>query len=145
MALIPLEQEVELVKSYLAIEQVRFGKRLTISFCIETDANPLIPPLIVQPLVENAVKHGVYPKRAGGTIQISITKTERETLIVVSDDGVGMTPDKIQSLLNDKKAEEVGIGIQNINKRLQKYYGDGLNIQSNINQGTIITVRIPNQ
>lgn len=145
MALIPLEQEVDLVKSYLAIEQVRFGKRLNISFCIETDANPLIPPLIVQPLVENAVKHGVYPKRAGGTIQISIKKAERETLIVVSDDGVGMTTDKIQSLLNDKKAEEVGIGIQNINKRLQKYYGDGLNIQSNINQGTIITVRIPTQ
>ncbi|QJW45799.1 response regulator [bacterium BFN5] len=145
LALIPLEQEIDLVKSYLAIEQVRFGKRLIISFCIDSDVNPLIPPLIVQPLVENAVKHGVYPKREGGMIQISIKKRERETLIVVSDDGVGMTPDKIQCLLNNKKAEEVGIGIQNIDKRLQKYYGHGLMIQSNINQGTMITVRIPNR
>lgn len=145
MSLIPLEQELDLIKSYLAIEQVRFGKRLKIVFCIETAANPLILPLILQPLVENAVKHGVYPKREGGTVQILIKKVEEETVITVSDDGVGMTPDKVESLLSNKKAQEVGIGLQNINKRLQKHYGHGLSIQSTIDKGTIITVRIPDK
>jgi sensor histidine kinase YesM len=145
MALIPLEQELDLVKSYLAIEQVRFGKRLQVVFCIKTDSNPLIPPLILQPLVENAVKHGVYPKREGGTVQISIEKAEKETIIIVTDDGVGMTSNKLEHLLNDKKAQEVGVGIQNINKRLQKHYGYGLIIQSSINKGTTITVKIPNK
>lgn len=145
MALIPLEQELELVKSYLAIEQVRFGKRLHIVFCIETDSNPLIPPLIIQPLVENAVKHGVYPKRAGGTVQISIKKAEKGIIIMVADDGVGMTPNKLECLLNDKNVQEVGIGIQNTNKRLQKNYGYGLDIQSSINNGTTITIKIPNK
>lgn len=143
MELIPLEQELDLIKSYLAIEQVRFGKRLQIVFHIETDFNPLIPPLILQPLVENAVKHGVYPKREGGTVQITIKKTTEETIITVADDGIGMAPDKLECLLHDKKAQELGIGLQNINKRLQKHYGHGLNIQSDIDEGTIITVTIP--
>jgi len=145
MDLIPLDQELDLIKSYLAIEQVRFGKRLHIVFCIETDSNPLIPPLILQPLVENAVKHGVYPKRAGGTVQISIKTVANDTVIVVTDDGVGMTSEKVACLFSDKKTQEVGIGLQNIHKRLQKHYGYGLNIQSNINQGTTITVKISNQ
>ncbi|WP_378956200.1 ATP-binding protein [Pelosinus sp. sgz500959] len=143
MDLIPLEQELDLIKSYLAIEQVRFGKRLHIIFGIETNSNPLIPPLILQPLVENAVKHGVYPKREGGTIQILIKNDGQDTLIVVTDDGVGMTSDKVEYLLNGKKAQEIGIGLENIHKRLQKHYGYGLDIQSDINKGTTITVKIP--
>lgn len=145
MALIPLEQELDLIKSYLAIEQVRFGKRLNIVYRIETNANPLIPSLILQPLVENAVKHGVYPKRQGGTVQISIKRVEEETIIIVADDGVGIPPSKLEALLNDKKAQEVGIGLQNINKRLQKHYGYGLNIQSSTDKGTTITLIIPDK
>ncbi|WP_268042385.1 ATP-binding protein [Clostridium aestuarii] len=145
MALIPLEQELELVKSYLAIEQVRFGKRLHSVFCIETDFNPLILPLILQPLVENAVKHGVYPKREGGTVQISIKEDEEGIIIIVADDGVGMTSKKLESLLNDKNMQKVGIGLQNTNKRLQKNYGHGLDIQSSLNKGTTITIKIPNK
>ncbi|MEN6566205.1 MAG: ATP-binding protein [Veillonellales bacterium] len=143
MALIPLEQELDLIQSYLAIEQVRFGKRLQVAFSIETDANPLMPPLILQPLVENAVKHGVYPKREGGTVRITIQKAEKETVIVVADDGVGMAPGQLSRLLNDRDAQEVGIGLRNIQKRLQKHYGRGLDIQSEIGRGTTITVRIP--
>lgn len=145
MALIPLEQEIDLVKSYLVIEQVRFGKRLQVDFCIETDSNPLIPPLILQPLVENAVKHGIYPKREGGNIRITIKKVEEETVIIVADNGVGINLDKLECLLNDKKAQEIGIGLQNINKRMKKHYGYGLDIKSQINTGTIITIKIPNK
>lgn len=141
--LIPLEQELELIKTYLAIEQVRFGKRLRVDFCIEKNSNPHIPPLILQPLVENAVKHGVCTNREGGTVLISVKQTEKETIIVINDDGVGMPSDKIQMLLNDKKAQEAGSGIQNINKRLKRHYGDGLEIQSDISQGTTVTVKIP--
>lgn len=145
MALIPLEQELDLIQSYLAIEQVRFGKRLHVAFCIETDANPLMPPLILQPLVENAVKHGVYPKREGGTVRISIQKAEQGTIIIVADDGVGMAPEQLACVLNDKNAQEVGIGLRNIYKRLQKHYGYGLDIQSEIGRGTTITVKIPDE
>lgn len=143
LELIPLKQELDLVQSYLAIEQVRYGKRLRIEYDIETNANPLIPPLILQPLVENAVKHGVYPKRNGGTVRISIKEVNGETVICVADDGVGMASAKLECLLNDKDAQEVGIGLKNIHKRLLKHYGCGLDIQSSLNQGTIVTVKIP--
>lgn len=145
MELIPLEQELDLLKSYLTIEQIRFGNRLNVNFCIESEANPLIPPLILQPLVENAVKHGVYPKSEGGTVKISIKDAREETIITIADDGVGIEPNKIECLLNDKDAKEVGIGLQNINKRMQKHYGYGLMVQSSINKGTTITVKIPNK
>lgn len=145
MNLIPLEQELDLIKSYLAIEQVRFGKRLNVEFKIDTDLKLLIPPLILQPLVENAVKHGVYPKREGGTVQITIKKSAAETNIIVADDGVGIAPDKIECLLKDKTAADAGIGLSNINKRLHRHYGYGLNVQSSLGKGTIITVNIPDK
>ncbi|MGC7871968.1 histidine kinase [Desulfosporosinus sp. SYSU MS00001] len=144
MELIPLDQELELVKSYLAIEQVRFGKRLEVEYHVEPNTNPLIPPLILQPLVENAVKHGVYPQRQGGIVRISIKNVDQITVISVTDDGVGMAPEKVKRLLNDKGAQELGVGLRNIQKRLQKHYGYGLEVESIINGGTTIKVKIPN-
>ncbi|WP_170932593.1 sensor histidine kinase [Desulfosporosinus sp. FKB] len=144
MELIPLDQELDLVKSYLAIEQVRFGKRLEVEYHVEPNTNPFIPPLILQPLVENAVKHGVYPQRQGGIVRISIKNVDQETVISVTDNGVGMTADKVKHLLNDEGAQEVGVGLRNIQKRLQKHYGYGLEVQSIINKGTTVTVKIPN-
>ncbi|WP_088186577.1 sensor histidine kinase [Desulfosporosinus sp. FKA] len=144
MELIPLDQELDLVKSYLAIEQVRFGERLEVEYHVEPNTNPLIPPLILQPLVENAVKHGVYPQRKGGIVRISIKNVDQETVISVTDNGVGMAPDKLKRLLNDEDAQEVGVGLRNIQKRLQKHYGYGLEVQSSINNGINVTVKIPN-
>lgn len=145
MNLIPLEQELDLIRSYLAIEKVRFGKRLNIVFDIDADLKLLIPPLILQPLVENAVKHGVYPKREGGTIQITIKETAEAANIIVADDGVGILPDKVECLLKDKNVAEAGIGLSNINKRLQRHYGYRLDIQSSLGKGTVITVKIPHK
>jgi signal transduction histidine kinase len=145
MEMVPLAQELDLVKSYLAIVQARFGKRMKFVLSVEPDANPLIPPLILQPLVENAVKHGVYPKRAGGTIRITVQKVPAGTVIVVADDGVGMAPEKLAAILRDKKGQAVGIGLQNIDKRLKRHYGAGLDITSVPGKGTAVVVTIPDR
>jgi two-component sensor histidine kinase len=145
MEMVPLSQELDLVKSYLAIVQARFGERLKFVLSVEPGADPLIPPLILQPLVENAVKHGVYPKRAGGTIRITVKKVSAATVIVVADDGVGIAPDKLAALRRDEKGQAVGIGLQNIDKRLKKHYGAGLDIRSLPGKGTAVVVTIPDE
>ncbi len=142
MEMVPLAQELDIIKSYLAIEQVRFGKRLKVILSVEPDVDPLIPPLILQPLVENAVKHGVYPRRTGGTIRITVKKVPAGTVIVVADNGVGMTAEKLASALQDKKGQAVGIGLRNIDQRLKKHYGTGLSVTSAPGRGTAVVVTI---
>jgi signal transduction histidine kinase len=140
--LIPLEKELDLVKSYLAIEKARFNERLSVIYNIEEGINIEIPPLILQPIVENAVKHGIQPRRKGGTIEISIRKVDPDVIMEISDDGVGMTREEVDTILGGVK-KETGIGLQNVNKRLINYYGHGLIITSEADRGTTVTMRIP--
>lgn len=134
---VPLERELELVRAYLAIEQLRFGQRLTVHYTIDEDAHILLPPLILQPIVENAVRHGIGQKPEGGTVNIIISKREWGVEIVVEDDGTGMDEDKLQLLMTGKPS---GVGIHNVNRRLQMRYGRSLEIVSQPNKGTKITI-----
>jgi two-component system sensor histidine kinase LytS len=137
--IITVEEEMKHVEAYLEIEQARFGNKLR----VETDIDPTawkqqIPGLILQPIVENAVKHGLLPKKEGGTIRIFIGKENGALTIRVTDDGVGFTP-------HAKAPPLSGIGLQNVRGRLQSLYGKpyDVTIEPNPQGGTVCTITIP--
>ncbi|MBO1005716.1 hybrid sensor histidine kinase/response regulator [Pseudogracilibacillus auburnensis] len=139
---VPLNHELELVRSYLYIEKERFGDRLQIQWDIDEDVIIDIPPLSIQPLVENAVRHGVLKKITGGTIWIRIKKQEEFILVSIKDNGIGMAEELLSQVLDDS-TERSGIGLPNTSRRLQRIFGDGLNIYSSPNQGTEVSFKIP--
>lgn len=140
--IVPLKDELELVRSYLYIEQERFKERLTVEWEIEEGLSVLVPPLSIQTLVENAVQHGVLKRPQGGTIQIQVKKQHHYVKISIADNGVGMTEDKIEQLLSAKTENNQGIGVPNTDKRLKQLYGQGLMITSTLNQGTVVSFMI---
>lgn len=141
---IDLYEEIEHVKSYIEIEKVRFGHKLEVIFDIPKDLNCKIPPLILQPIVENAINHGIFERLEGGTVYIKAIEGEDYITLVVEDDGVGIEEAHLNQLLNEQRKND-SIGLINVNKRLGNQYGEGygLNIQSTFNEGTIVTMKIP--
>lgn len=141
--LITIKEEIQRIEAYLKIEEARFGDKLKVVFHLEGSLEEEMPPLIIQPLVENAVKHGINKSVNGGCVEISVTDNESEILIKVSDDGIGMTNDKLKKIL--KFDESCGIGFANVYKRLKTLYGDRatMNVESHVGTGTIIEVVIP--
>ncbi|UQZ34037.1 histidine kinase [Paenibacillus sp. PK3_47] len=137
-----IDKELELVRSYLALEKARFDDRLNIEFHVQEGIRELIPPLSIQPLVENAVNHGLMRKEAGGTVRLSISLHPGMLVVAVSDDGVGMSPERIAEVLAYDRPEG-GIGLRNIQRRLLKIYGTGLAIVSTPGMGTTISYAIP--
>nr|WP_306566827.1 ATP-binding protein [Paenibacillus elgii] len=103
----------------------------------------LLPPLSIQPLVENAVRHGLLSQIKGGTIRIRIARQEGVIHIEVADDGKGMEPDKVEQLLNPAAKSKRGIGLSNTNRRLTQLYGQGLSIHSKLNEGTTVSFVVP--
>lgn len=138
----PIKKEMDLVKTYVAIEKERFGDRLNIEYDIDENIDIKIPSLVIQPIVENSIRHGILSKIDGGNIKLSIYKDGEEVIIKVKDDGVGIESHRLTNLL-DGKDEKAGVGVKNINSRLIKSYGSGLNIVSNLNQGTEVIIRVP--
>ncbi|MBO9606156.1 MAG: response regulator [Paenibacillaceae bacterium] len=138
--LVPFEREMELVTAYLAIEQLRFGSRLAVRLEIEAGFQCMLPPLALQPIVENAVRHGIGPKPSGGTLRIAACRREGGAEITVEDDGVGIGEELLRVLREGRAA---GVGIGNVNRRLQLVYGDGLDIRSTAGKGTQIRMHIP--
>lgn len=136
---IALKEEIELIKSYLTIEKVRFGDRLEVVYDIDENIDITVPCLIFQPLVENAVKHGLKDNIKGVKIQILVKKMDNYISLQVKDNGKGIDEDTLFKLL---KQESTGVGINNTSKRLKLYYDTDLIIKSS-NQGTCITIRIP--
>lgn len=133
---IPFEQELLHVRSYLALEQQRFQDRLTVTYEINV-MDFSLPPLTVQPVVENAVRHGVLKRAEGGTITIRTMETDTTYMVMVTDNGVGVP---------QKQKEDDGhshIGIENVRERLISLCDGTLNIQSTPGIGTTVTITIP--
>jgi hypothetical protein len=131
---IPLAEEMRIVRAYLEIEALRLGDRLRIEIEVEAAAEPvLIPVLSVQPLVENAVKHGIAGRAAGGSVRLTARATEQCLIVEVKDDGGGFS-----------KGSAGGVGLENVRKRLQLCYGDeaALRIESS-SRGSKITFQVP--
>ena len=131
---IPLTQELDYVNSYLKLEQQRFGDLLSVKYNFKTLA-PLIPSLSLQPLVENAVRHGIRRKENGGTVIISSIEDEHSFYIIVEDNGIGFDTDIMFSKNH--------VGIENVRKRLQMVCNGRLEIESTIGVGTKVTMIIP--
>lgn len=133
---IPFVKELEHVKNYAEIEKLRFGDRLNIEYEIDAE-NFTIPPLTVQPIVENAIKHGVNQKAEGGTVKIRTYETGSYNVICVEDDGVGYD---VNEEKNDGRSH---VGVTNIKKRLEVMLDAYIEIESKIGEGTTVTVKIP--
>ncbi len=140
---VSIYKEIEHIRSYLEIEKARFGEKLHVDFSIPSTLNCSIPPFLLQPIVENAVKHGIMVRRNGGKIKITAKADRRGTTITVRDNGVGIDKEQVAWLLRDD--EMVNSALKNINRRLTVKYGDssGLFITSKPGSGTAVTVRIP--
>ncbi|RJE87480.1 response regulator [Paenibacillus sp. 1011MAR3C5] len=139
--LVQLDRELELVRAYLYIEQERFGERLNVEWDIRADSGTMVPPLSIQPLVENAVNHGILKKAKGGTIAIQAEKHSGGTRIAIRDDGAGMSPTTVKRLLEDS-APAGGIGLRNTDRRLKQLYGRGLTITSKPGEGAEVSFHI---
>lgn len=135
--LIPFEKELEHVKNYLYLEQQRFQDRLTVIYDIRT-TDFFVPPLSLQPLVENAVRHGILRKRKGGVIALHTEKTERNAVVRIADNGIGM--ERARALPHPGDHEH--IGIENVRTRLQTMVSGTMEIDSG-DYGTVITISIP--
>jgi LytS/YehU family sensor histidine kinase len=137
--MVPLKDELDFVEKYLEIERTRFGDRLR----VRIDAEPgtldaSIPNFILQPLVENAIKHGIGPKVDGGTVEV-ITWREGELLcLAVRDDGVGVPPDR-------QTAFNTGVGLGNTRSRLEHLYGNlqRFEFEAPAGGGLSVTIEIP--
>ncbi len=138
--LIPIIKELELVDSYIEIEKARFGDRLNFEFVSNDIPELRIPRLVIQPLVENAIQHGIMKKVDGGKVLLKIWQEDRKIYIEIGDDGVGMTEEKWQNII---RGESPGVGVKNIDRRLKKYYGTGLEFTSTVGKGTVIKYYIP--
>ena len=138
---VPLKQELEFIDDYLDIEVVRFGRdKLQIRKQIEPDVlDVMIPSMILQPLLENAIRHGIGPKIEGGTITLRIARSKGQVLIEVLDDGVGIPEQRRPGIL------ESGIGISNVHERLKVLFGQdsSMRIESQAGKGTTIRIEIP--
>lgn len=136
-----LSDEIELVRHYINIEKVRFEERLEVTYDICEDTDIKIPSLILQPIIENAIIHGILPQEQGGLVAVSIKKDNRMLEFKVQDNGTGMTQDRIKTILKNNVTE--GVGLYNINNRLYKLYGTGLHIISIPGNGTEVSWSIP--
>ncbi len=148
--LVELEEEIKHAEAYIKIQKLRFGDKMNVSWEVEIDiGNYRTIKLILQPIIENAIYHGIELMEEQGDISIKITINEENLLIRISDNGMGMDEhqlSKIRSALNGWDNNEIrSIGLRNVNERIKLKFGDGygLSIISKQNEGTVVTVRLP--
>jgi two-component system LytT family sensor kinase len=140
-------QEYFFVRTYVSLEQARYGDSLNVRFDVDPQVLGVrVPVLTIQPLVENAVKHGLAEKVGGGTVilRARVDPLSRTTLIQVRDDGVGMPDDLLDRVLSGH-APSGGIGLHNINQRLENLFGErySMHVQSGRDKGTSVDLRLP--
>ena len=139
--LVPLEKELQFVRDYVDLESKRMGDRLTAEFHIDQSVVKFsVPPMILQPLVENAIKHGIAPLEEGGRVIVQIQRNKETIVFRVSDTGVGLSS-------ADPLSTASGIGLKNLDTRLRRMYGDSakLEISSLKNSGCEVTFALPAQ
>lgn len=144
--LIPLEKELEHAKSYLKIQNFRYKNQFTYEFDVEESCLPyLCNKITLQPMIENSIYHGLNRMVDEGKIRITVREEENAVVMTVEDNGVGMTEETCQEILRGEQGERTGIGIKNVNDRIQIYFGEeyGIRIASEPDEGTLVEIRIP--
>ncbi|WP_461812885.1 cache domain-containing sensor histidine kinase [Faecalimonas sp.] len=144
--LITIEKEVQHAKSYLKIQNFRYKNQFTYAFDIDEDClGYLCNKITLQPIIENAIYHGIDRMVDEGKINIGIHQKEDKIIFTIEDNGVGMTLEQCEEILHQDASDRVGIGIKNVNDRIKIYFGDeyGLTIQSELDEGTRVTISMP--
>ena len=158
--LVPIDREIENIENYFIIQQYRFGDKLKMDIIIDDDRKTrryLIPKLTLQPIIENAIFHGLENKVGGGMISVRMQATERRVLISISDNGVGMSMEDVDAInrrldkvaLNyisdEKKHRGSGIALRNVAQRIKLLFGEeyGLSLYSIQGMGTKVRINIP--
>lgn len=137
-----LENELESVRRYFNIEQARFGEKIKLELKVSASLTEKVPILILQPLVENAVRHGITRRPGGGRVTVSAEKVAAGLAFTIEDNGAGMNVDLIKDILEGKGTSQ-SVGLLNIHQRLLLYYGRGLTIESEPGHGTKVSFVIP--
>lgn len=138
---IDIKKELYQIKDYIAIEQARFGEKLTVIYDIDEEVSCVIPSLLIQPLVENAIVHGIQPCKGKGVVTISIAECGHRVRIAVRDTGNGISPEMIARVeANEMPGNK--IGLLNVHQRVKLLYGEGLHIKR-LTQGTEIAFYVP--
>ena len=155
--MVALEEELRIIRQYMNIIDVRFDGR----FHAETDCTPetlscIIPKMILQPLVENAIYHGLEPQKGNGTVTIRARLHNEELVVVVQDDGIGMAPEEVDRLRAalaspnaaiDRSFAKRSIGLANIAQRIRLFSRDrcAIEIRSRRGEGTSVCIRLPSR
>jgi Putative regulator of cell autolysis len=140
--MVTIEKEMEFVNTYFNIEQARFGEKIQLIKAIEIPLECQIPILIIQPLVENSVRHGISKRKKGGKVYLRLKQTKEGTYLEIEDDGVGIDNEKLAMILSENRSDK-SVGLLNIHYRLLRLYGRGLEISSIEGQGTCVKIMIP--
>lgn len=142
--MVSVNTEINHVKAYVEIERARLGSKLEVEYDIDEGATLELPPLLLQPIVENAIKHGIYPKNSTGHVRVQVKNEPEGTYISISDDGVGMSDETTKRI--QKKSNSGSIGLSNVMERLKGHFGErcAFKISSALNIGTEIEIFIKN-
>jgi two-component system sensor histidine kinase YesM len=147
---ITIEEEIRNIENYLTIQKFRYGDKVSVEISIDPKIRKLkIPKLILQPIVENAIIHGIENKVGNGRIAITGKDNDGKILLQVEDDGLGMEEEIIAEILSEKPRqvtnEHTHIGIRNVDRRIRMYYGDQhhIVISSTLGIGTLVSINIP--
>jgi two-component system LytT family sensor kinase len=139
-----MAEELRLLDTYLELERARFGDRFNVTLRVAPEVLSVrVPSLILQPIVENAVRHGLEPRQTG-QLEIRVEDADNEALITVDDDGVGADPRRIRRILTGTQGDDA-VGLRNVDERLRAVFGEshGLLVETGLGAGTRVTMRIP--
>ena len=143
---VTVEEELEYVNTYVTLEQARFGDKLKVRMKLDPRVlNLRIPVLTIQPLVENAIGHGLAPKEDGGWVMVSARIRRDELRLIVADNGVGIPPERLAHVFRAGYGQGMGLGLSNVNERLCGLYGEEyrLRLRTTPGKGTVLQARIP--
>jgi two-component system, LytTR family, sensor histidine kinase LytS len=146
--IVTLSEEMEAVNIYVRIEQARFHEKVRFCVSIPEDMTTFsVPVFSLQPLIENAIRHGVSMTKGGGEVRITTWHEKDKAFIMVQDEGLGISESRLREIMEQKlvQSEGAGIGINNIHRRMQKLYGKdyGLSINSRLGEGTAVILNFP--
>ncbi|MGH3189362.1 MAG: sensor histidine kinase [Streptosporangiaceae bacterium] len=140
-----LAEELRFVDTYLELERARFGDRLAVSLRVAPEVLPVrLPSLVLQPLVENAIRHGLEQLTGTARLRISVVDGGHEAIVTVEDYGVGVDPSQLADVLAGRSGGE-SVGLRNVDERLRATFGNdhGLTIETGVGAGTKVTMRLP--
>ena len=144
---VPLRDELSYVEAYLTLEKARLDERLRVEWAVQPEAglDHPVPTLILQPVVENAVIHGIAKKPGGGAVRVVIEQANGDLVLRVEDDGAGIDAARLAEILDPGQAHGIAIGLRNIDGRLRALYGEDyrLVVESEVGRGTRVEIRIP--